>query len=441
MFILDFLLYGAYSLDAIKDLKINHVPVLELARTPFAINIGILGAVLVRLLPQEKIRAGLTLLGLACIAIATGLVFTALLVAAILIVWFTARALHSWSARRGKPGLPLLVGWLIVNTLYFPLFFMTLPAFDGFMSWGELVLFWGPAFAVFKSIHFIHQSCKGRIDPYEQGAFGQFLLYMVHFASFWFGPYQKFRQFSAEVATCKERLTLKNQLEGWKRIGIGVAKFLIIFHVFNVPFFYKFGYFGPFSDTLFANAATAEPGHLWLMMYLFAFRITLFISALSDGVIGMNLLMGIRVPENSNWPLFSPNILEFWRRWHIQANVFLRDEVFFAAGGRRSRRLGFFVVFAYSGFWHFPSPTAFLAFPLMQLAVFEATFAWDAFWKRHAERGDWIAAAGRRFRLHDSWLSGIAGMLFVTHVNILSIVFIHDHFFGGYNILPRMFGF
>ncbi len=437
---MDILLYGVFALDVLKVMHLTNIPIHEIARTPFAINLGILGALLVPRLVQAKVRGGLIWLSLFCLIVMTGIIFTGILLTACLMVFVLARALHRWSLRRGRSGLPLLAAWIAVNILYFPIFYLVFPPFEGFMTVGEMVLFWGPAFVVLRSVHYLHMACKDRIDPFADEAFSRFLLYIVHFPSFWFGPYQKFRQFDNEVSTCKQRISRENTIAGWKRIAIGVVKFIVIFHVFNVPFFYEYNYYGPFSDALFANASTSDPAHLWLMMYLFALRITLFISALSDGVIGMNLIMGIRVPENSNWPLFARDILEFWRRWHIQAGVFLRDEVFFPAGGRRSRILGFFCVFAYSGFWHFPSITAVLAFPLLQLVLFQATQAWDAFWQVHENKDDRIHAAGKRFHLHGTWLSGVAGMIFVFHTNVLSILFIHDHFFGGSTMLPRMFG-
>ncbi len=439
--IVDSLLYGVFALDFVQALRINKIPLLELARTPFAVNLGLLGVAVVYVCRQQTVRAGLIAFSLGCLLVMTGLVFTALLLAACGLVFGLARVLQRWAVRRGNAGVPLLAGWVVVNALYLPLFFITFPPFEGFMTVGELVLFWGPAFVVFRSLHYIHLACKSRIDPFEPGAFGKLLHFIVHFASFWFGPYQKFKQFSAEVDSCKERQTAHNQFKGWLRILLGVAKFLVVFHLFNLDHFYPNGYFGPFADALFANADTAAPGHLWLMLYLFMLRIMIFISALSDGVIGMNLLMGIRVPENSNWPLFSRDVLEFWRRWHMQAGVFLREEVFFPVGGLRKARLGFFCVFAYSGFWHFPSLSAALAFPVLQLVLIELTTGWKAFWKHHEARGDRIHAIGKRYRLHDSWPSAIVGMVFVFHTNVFSVVFIHDHFFGGGRILPRMFGF
>jgi D-alanyl-lipoteichoic acid acyltransferase DltB (MBOAT superfamily) len=438
--LLNSLLYGVFTLDLVQELRINSVPLLELMRTPFAINLGIFGCAVVWFCRQQNVRLGLTLLSLACLLVMTGLIFTVLLLLAAVVVWLLARVLQRWAQKRGSHRLPLLTGWVVINSLYTPLFFITLPQFGSFMTVGELVLLWGPAFFVFRSLHYVHMACKTRADPFARDAFADFLLYVVHFASFWFGPYQRFAQFSYEVATCKERQTTENQRRGWFRILMGVAKFLILFHAFNLQYFYRFDYFGPFTDKLFADAGSAEPAHLWLMMYLFAFRIMLFISALSDGVIGMNLLMGIRVPENSNWPILSRDAMDFWRRWHVQAGLFLREEVFMPVGGMRKRQLGFFCVFAYSGFWHYPSWTAILAFPAMQLLLFEATIAWKSFWKRHDRRKDWISDIGKRCYLHDSLPSGLAGWFLVLNSNVLTIAFIHDHFYHGSRILPGLLG-
>ncbi|MFN8830772.1 MAG: MBOAT family O-acyltransferase [Labrys sp. (in: a-proteobacteria)] len=439
--VLDVMMHGVFALDLVRSQRLNQIPILELMRTPLAVNLGIFGVVVVWLCHQRHVRFGMTLFSIVCLLVMTGLVFTTVLLGACLLVWGLAVVLQMWARRRGKHGLPLLAGWIVINALYFPLFFVTLPTFDNIMVVGELVLFWGPAFMVFRSLHYIHQCCKDRVDALEAGALGAFLHYVLHFPSFWFGPYQTFRQFSDEVSNCKERMTWRNHLKGWGRILSGLVKFLIIFHFLNLDYFYNYGYFGPFAERMFAVEGSDDPLHLLFMLYLFIIKIALFVSGLSDGVIGMNLLMGIRVPENSNSPHLSRDILEFWRRWHIQAGVFLREEVFFPVGGMRRRRWAFFCVFAYSGFWHFPSVSAVLAFPLLQLVLIELTLAWQAFWKRHEKRGDRIDAIGKRFYLHDSWLSGVLGIILVMHANVLSAVLIHDHFFQGTRILPILFGY
>ena len=55
-------------------------------------------------------------------------------------------------------------------------------------------------------------------------------------------------------------------------------------------------------------------------------------SAYSDFAIGVSRVMGIRVPENFNWPYLATNIQEFWNRWHMSLSTWVRDYVFSTVG-------------------------------------------------------------------------------------------------------------
>jgi alginate O-acetyltransferase complex protein AlgI len=60
--------------------------------------------------------------------------------------------------------------------------------------------------------------------------------------------------------------------------------------------------------------------------------------------------------RNFNYPYFSRDIAEFWRRWHISLSTWFRDYVYFPLGGSKvsnSRSMfNIFVVFLLSGLWH-----------------------------------------------------------------------------------------
>ena len=60
--------------------------------------------------------------------------------------------------------------------------------------------------------------------------------------------------------------------------------------------------------------------------------------------------------QNFNFPYFSRNISEFWRRWHISLNTWFRDYLYIPIGGSRSNKyrtlLNVFIIFIVSGFWH-----------------------------------------------------------------------------------------
>jgi len=67
-------------------------------------------------------------------------------------------------------------------------------------------------------------------------------------------------------------------------------------------------------------------------------------------------LFGLNAMRNFNFPYFSRDIAEFWRRWHISLTTWFRDYVYIPLGGSRVSKakiiLNTFIIFLISGFWH-----------------------------------------------------------------------------------------
>jgi D-alanyl-lipoteichoic acid acyltransferase DltB (MBOAT superfamily) len=91
-------------------------------------------------------------------------------------------------------------------------------------------------------------------------------------------------------------------------------------------------------------------------VYAYAFQIYYDFSGYTDIAIGSAMLLGLKLPANFNQPYASPNLTEFWRRWHITLSNWLRDYLYFSLPGLRSWK-----VFSYSnlvvtmiigGLWH-----------------------------------------------------------------------------------------
>jgi len=89
---------------------------------------------------------------------------------------------------------------------------------------------------------------------------------------------------------------------------------------------------------------------------LFTFQIYCDFSGYSDIAIGTSRLFGFDIMKNFNFPYFSRDIAEFWRRWHISLSTWFRDYLYIPLGGSRCSRgrqiFNTFVVFTVSGFWH-----------------------------------------------------------------------------------------
>ncbi|MCF6212477.1 MAG: MBOAT family protein [Flavobacteriaceae bacterium] len=88
----------------------------------------------------------------------------------------------------------------------------------------------------------------------------------------------------------------------------------------------------------------------------FAFQIYGDFSGYSDIAIGTARLFGFDLMRNFNYPYFSRDIAEFWRRWHISLSTWFRDYLYIPLGGSRGKRenqiRNVFIIFLVSGFWH-----------------------------------------------------------------------------------------
>jgi D-alanyl-lipoteichoic acid acyltransferase DltB (MBOAT superfamily) len=72
--------------------------------------------------------------------------------------------------------------------------------------------------------------------------------------------------------------------------------------------------------------------------------------------LGTAKFFGFRLMQNFNYPYFSRDIAEFWRRWHISLSTWFRDYVYKPLGGNKGSMVKTFrntmIIFIVSGFWH-----------------------------------------------------------------------------------------
>lgn len=109
-------------------------------------------------------------------------------------------------------------------------------------------------------------------------------------------------------------------------------------------------------NDIFSNYTDMRGSTLLLGGVMFAFQIYGDFSGYSDIALGTSKLFGINLMRNFNFPYFSRDIAEFWRRWHISLNTWFRDYIYIPLGGsRRGKLLSFrntMIIFLVSGLWH-----------------------------------------------------------------------------------------
>lgn len=128
-----------------------------------------------------------------------------------------------------------------------------------------------------------------------------------------------------------------------------------------------------YVDQVWNTYDTQTGSTLFFAAILFTFQIYGDFSGYSDIAIGTAKLFDIKLMRNFNYPYFSRDIAEFWRRWHISLTTWFRDYVYIPMGGSRGSKWmivrNTFVIFLLSGFWHGANWT-FIAWGIYHAALF-----------------------------------------------------------------------
>lgn len=111
-----------------------------------------------------------------------------------------------------------------------------------------------------------------------------------------------------------------------------------------------------YANAVFDNYESMNSLSLLLGAIYFAFQIYGDFSGYSDIALGTSKLFGIDLLKNFNYPYFSRDIAEFWRRWHISLSSWFRDYLYIPLGGSQGGVMmkvrNTFIIFLVSGFWH-----------------------------------------------------------------------------------------
>lgn len=112
----------------------------------------------------------------------------------------------------------------------------------------------------------------------------------------------------------------------------------------------------PLVNVIFSDYLEYHWIVLFLGAVLFSFQIYGDFSGYSDIAIGVAKLFGFSLMRNFEYPYFSRDIAEFWRRWHISLSSWFRDYIYIPLGGSRGsvrfRIRNILVIFLVSGLWH-----------------------------------------------------------------------------------------
>ena len=172
----------------------------------------------------------------------------------------------------------------------------------------------------------------------------EFAVFSMFFPTLVAGPIKRFQSFAPQVQAIVMPPTPTFMLNVY-RIVMGLAKKTIIADSMTV-----------FIQPILAPTAAFGQLDYWGAFFGYAAKIYFDFSGYSDIAIGVSGLLGLRIPENFEMPYRTPNIAQFWRRWHISLSSWIRDYIFIPLGGSRGSPVvtaaNLLVAMALAGLWH-----------------------------------------------------------------------------------------
>lgn len=200
----------------------------------------------------------------------------------------------------------------------------------------------GLSYLIFQMISYLVDVWRGSL-PAEKN-FIRLATYLLFFPKLISGPMIRYKSFALQLETLNPSFGeiaagFRRFLAGFiKRVLLANQLALMVDAIFNLP------------------SANIAPRFAWLALIAFALQIFFDFSGYTDMAIGLGLMIGIRLPENFNFPYISQSISDFWRRWHMTLSSWFREYVFFPLERRRFRwggqQINILIVFLLIGLWH-----------------------------------------------------------------------------------------
>jgi len=201
----------------------------------------------------------------------------------------------------------------------------------------------GISFYIFRSLTYTIDLYRKNIDGTKE--YASYLTYVGFFPYIVAGPIERAGNMIPQLEQPRE-LKTEDYKDALRQILWGFFKKFLV------------------ADTLAPHVAVIfgqyqyQPG--WLLVlgaFFYTVQIYADFSGYTDFAIGVSKLFGLKLQKNFDYPYFSRDIAEFWRRWHISMSSWFRDYIYVSLGGisatKLSTRLLFVLItFTISGLWH-----------------------------------------------------------------------------------------
>lgn len=206
----------------------------------------------------------------------------------------------------------------------------------------NIILPVGISFYTFHGLSYVFDIYNRRIIPTRNIV--DYTLFVSFFPLLVAGPIERATHLLPQIEKAR-RFNYQNVVDGMRQILWGLFKKMVIADNSAI-----------YANEIFANYQTASGSELFLGAVFFTFQIYGDFSGYSDIALGTARMLGFDLLKNFNFPYFSRDIAEFWRRWHISLSSWFKDYLYIPLGGSKGgnwmRIRNTFIIFLVSGFWH-----------------------------------------------------------------------------------------
>jgi alginate O-acetyltransferase complex protein AlgI len=219
----------------------------------------------------------------------------------------------------------------------------------------------GISFYTFRNLSYLFDVYRGKLVPTRDWVV--FFSYVAFFPSLVAGPIDRSKTFMPQLENIRV-FDYAQASDGLRQIAWGLFKKIVIADNCSI-----------FSDEIFGGYKELPASSLLLGAFFYTIQIYADFSGYSDMAIGISKLLGFKITKNFDYPFFSQNIAEFWRKWHISLTSWLTEYLFtplniaFRDMGKFGLILAILINFTVIGIWHGANWT-FILFGLMHGFMF-----------------------------------------------------------------------
>ncbi|HWE99402.1 MAG TPA: MBOAT family O-acyltransferase [Caulobacteraceae bacterium] len=191
-------------------------------------------------------------------------------------------------------------------------------AFGADLTLAKIALPLAISFFTFQKIAYLIDVARGETTAISLLDFSLFAAFYPQLIA---GPIVHFGEVVPQIRSRRfGRLISRNLMVGLVMFAIGLCKKTVIADTLAA-----------YADPMFQAAHSGRPlgpAAAWLTAITFTVQLYFDFSGYSDMAIGLGRMLGVKLPLNFHSPLRSPDIIEYWRRWHMTLQRFIVAYIF-----------------------------------------------------------------------------------------------------------------